>query len=62
MIGEEIGRGQFGIVYKAIHKTSGEFVAIKTLNMRLVPLSQREDVLVRTIHNTRSSSRGAREV
>lgn len=32
LIQQEIGKGSFAIVYKAIHKESGRAVAIKTVN------------------------------
>lgn len=35
---EELGSGSFGVVYKAVEKTTGDLVAIKHVSLALSPV------------------------
>ncbi|KAJ5078800.1 mtk1/mekk4 [Anaeramoeba ignava] len=55
-IGDEIGRGQFGIVYKGMNTETGNFVAIKQIALSRIPKNElktamREIELLQKLHN-----------
>jgi serine/threonine protein kinase len=39
---EQVGNGSFGVVYKAVHKDTGEVVAIKEVHMATHATRQRQ--------------------
>ncbi len=53
-IGEELGRGGYGVVYQAIDRDSGEYRAIKQIRPQQAPDKQHDAMIRRELENGRS--------
>lgn len=47
MLGDEIGRGAHGIVYKGLNLENGEFVAIKQVSLENIKDEDLKNIMVR---------------
>jgi serine/threonine protein kinase len=45
-LGEQIGKGAFGTVYKALNLANGDTVAIKSVSLQNIPESDLESIMV----------------
>lgn len=45
-LGEKLGQGSFGSVYRALNWTTGETVAVKQIGLANIPKSELPDIMV----------------
>lgn len=45
-LGEKLGQGSFGSVYRALNWTTGETVAVKQIGLASIPRSELPDIMV----------------
>ncbi len=51
LLGDEIGKGAYGRVYKGLDLENGDFVAIKQVSLENIPLEDLASIMVRTLHS-----------
>jgi hypothetical protein len=51
LLGDEIGKGAYGRVYKGLDLENGDFVAIKQVSLENIPPEDLASIMVRTLHS-----------